>query len=79
MFGRKVKNFSLQREDKFSGKKFLDVLRGEIASEMKKNCINVSKTQLINQWKALKKKYKEINDENEKTSNKIFLEVIRAV
>lgn len=36
MFGRKVKNFSLQREDKFSGKKFLDVLRGEIASEMKK-------------------------------------------
>lgn len=28
---------------------------------------------------GLEKKYKEINDENEKTSNKIFLEVIRAV
>lgn len=28
---------------------------------------------------GLEKKYKEINVENEKTSNKIFLEVIRAV
>lgn len=28
---------------------------------------------------GLEKKNKEINDENEKTSNKIFLEVIRAV
>lgn len=78
MFGRKVKNFSLQREDKFSGKKFLDVFRGEIANEMKKlhKCFQNSVDQSM---EGLEKKYKEINVENEKTSNKIFLEVIRAV
>lgn len=78
MFGRKVKNFSLQREDKFSGKKCLDVLRGEIASEMKilHKCFQNSVDQSM---EGLEKKYKEINDEKEKTSNKIFLEVIRAV
>lgn len=62
----------LQREDKFSGTKSHDVLWGEIANEMKKNGIHVSKTQLINKWKALKKKYKEINDENNKTGNKKY-------
>ena len=35
-----------------------------------KNGIHVTKLQLINKWKALKKKYKEINDENNKTRNK---------
>ena len=35
-----------------------------------KNGIHVTKLQLINKWKALKKKYKEINDENNKTGNK---------
>lgn len=62
----------LQREDKFSGTKSHDVLWGEIASEMNKNGIHVSKTQLMNEWKALKKKYKEINDENNKTGKKNF-------
>ncbi|XP_062587937.1 uncharacterized protein LOC134249618 [Saccostrea cucullata] len=60
----------LQREEKFTGTKSHDSLWGEIANEMKKNNIQVSKTQLINKWKALKKKYKEINDENNKTGNK---------
>ena len=44
-----------------------DILWGEIATEMKKNGIHVTKLQLINKWKALKKKYKEFNDENNKT------------
>lgn len=60
----------LQREGKFSGTKSHDILWGEIATEMKKNGIHVTKLQLINKWKALKKKYKEINDENNKTGNK---------
>lgn len=45
----------LQREDRFLGIKSHDTLWGEIANEMKD--------------KSLKKKYKEVNDENSKTGN----------
>lgn len=36
---------------------------------MKDMGIVVSKLQLLNKWKSLKKKYKEVNDENSKTGN----------
>lgn len=60
----------LQREDRFLGVKSHDTLWGEIANEMKDMGIVVSKLQLLNKWKSLKKKYKEVNDENSKTGNK---------
>jgi hypothetical protein len=59
----------LQRK-KVCGTKSHDILWGKIALEMKIWGVYVSKAQLINKWKALKKKYKEINDENNKTGNK---------
>lgn len=59
----------LQREDRFLGVKSHDTLWGEIANEMKDMGIVVSKLQLLNKWRSLKKKYKEVNDENSKTGN----------
>ncbi|XP_069103545.1 uncharacterized protein [Argopecten irradians] len=57
------------REEKFLSSKAHDTLWNEISSEMKRKNTNVTKIQLINKWKNLKKKYKEVIDKNKKTGN----------
>lgn len=59
----------LQREDRFLGVKSYDTLWGEIANEMKEMGIEVSILQILYKWKSLKKKLKDVNDENRKTGN----------
>ncbi|XP_033729732.1 trihelix transcription factor GTL1-like [Pecten maximus] len=59
----------LDKETAFNGSKSHDTLWNEITTQMKKNGINVTKIQIMNKWKNLKKKYKEILDSNSKTGN----------
>ena len=49
--------------------KSYEVLWGKITEKLNAENVNVSKVQVINKWKTLKKKYKEVIDDNSKTGN----------
>ena len=56
-------------DDKFFNSKQHDTLWNEILKKMKEEGVSVSRQQVINKWKNLKKKFKEIVDSNNKTGN----------
>lgn len=56
-------------EKNFKSQKNHDVLWGKIADKLNTEGVNVTKVQAMNKWKTLKKKYKEVVDENNKTGN----------
>ena len=53
----------------FFNSKQRDTLWNEILKKMKEKGVSVSRQQVINKWKNLKKKFKEIVDSNNKTGN----------
>jgi hypothetical protein len=57
----------LAKESDFSGNKAHDTLWLSITKELNGEGLRLTKQQIINKWKNLKKKYKEINDHNAKT------------
>lgn len=56
-------------EDAFNGTKQHDTLWGKIVKQMNQEGVTVSSKQVINKWKNLKKKYKEVIDSNNHTGN----------
>lgn len=53
----------------FTSSKSHECLWNNITKELNSNGVKVSRIQVINKWKALKKKYKEVIDSNGKTGN----------
>lgn len=58
----------LAKDLAFNSSKSHEVLWNDITRELNRNGINISRVQVINKWKALKK-YKEVIDSNKKTGN----------
>ena len=54
-------------EDDFCGNKSHDTLWQAILKELNGEGMKLTKQQIINKWKSLKKKFKEVNDHNSKT------------
>ncbi|XP_061173503.1 uncharacterized protein LOC133182664 [Saccostrea echinata] len=57
----------LSKEEDFCSNKSHDSLWQAITKELNGEGMKLTKQQIINKWKSLKKKYKEINDHNSKT------------
>ncbi|XP_071120924.1 uncharacterized protein [Mytilus edulis] len=56
-------------ESKFVGAKAHETLWNEIQKKMEKQGVKISVAQIINKWKNMKKRYKEVIDANNKTGN----------
>ena len=56
-------------EDKFQGTKSHETLWLQIQKKLADKGMKVSVSQIINKWKNLKKRYKEVIDSNSKTGN----------
>jgi len=58
-----------EMEYKFVGVKSHETLWKEIHKKMEKQGVQISVVQIINKWKNMKKRYKEVIDANSKTGN----------
>ncbi|CAC5357657.1 unnamed protein product [Mytilus coruscus] len=59
----------LGEDNCFNSAKNHETLWNKITQEMNAQKVNVTKAQIINKWKTMKKKYKEVIDQNGKTGN----------
>jgi hypothetical protein len=66
---RLLLNLRFDAEKSFNLMKSHEVLWGKITEKLNAENVNVSKVQVINKWKTLKKKYREVIDDNSKTGN----------